>query len=108
MLTPQQDPEEEPYDMGMELCKLIDVFFDGGLGTLSSASSVELAGERPEVIRRGVGDVSAYSKALTSPTPRRMTSGCSPDKSTMLVVLNVPSPPSIKTSIRLPSSISIS
>jgi len=46
-----------------------------------------------------VKNVSAYSKALTSPTPRRIISGCSPDKSTILVLVNVPKPPSINTSI---------
>lgn len=44
----------------MELGKRIDVFIDGGLGTLSTTSIVDLSGEHPEVIRRGVGDVSAF------------------------------------------------
>lgn len=52
--------------------------------------------------------VSAYSKALTSPAPRRTTSGFSPDKSTILVVVSVPKPPSMKTSTRLASWFSIS
>jgi len=44
----------------MQLGKRIDVFIDSGLGTLSTTSIVDLSGDQPEVIRRGVGDVSAF------------------------------------------------
>ena len=44
----------------MQLSKRIDVFIDSGLGTLSTTSIVDLSGDHPEVIRRGLGDVSAF------------------------------------------------
>ncbi|RKG39193.1 threonylcarbamoyl-AMP synthase [Acinetobacter cumulans] len=60
ILPGQSAPIDDPYDIEMQLGKLIDVFIDGGLGTLNTTSIVNLAGEYPEVIRRGVGDVSAF------------------------------------------------
>jgi tRNA A37 threonylcarbamoyladenosine synthetase subunit TsaC/SUA5/YrdC len=36
------------------------VFIDSGFGTLSTTSIVDLSGENPEIVRRGVGDVSAF------------------------------------------------
>ena len=56
----QTDPLDDPYDIEMQLGKRIDVFIDSGLGTLSTTSIVDLSGDQPEVIRRGVGDVSAF------------------------------------------------
>lgn len=60
ILPGQSTPIDDPYDIEMQLGKLIDVLIDGGLGTLNTTSIVNLAGEYPEVIRRGVGDVSAF------------------------------------------------
>ncbi|RFS26193.1 threonylcarbamoyl-AMP synthase [Acinetobacter sp. SWAC5] len=60
ILPGQSAPIDDPYDIEMQLGKLIDVLIDGGLGTLNTTSIVNLAGEYPEVIRRGVGDVSAF------------------------------------------------
>lgn len=60
ILPGQSAPIDDPYDIEMQLSKLIDVLIDGGLGTLNTTSIVNLAGEYPEVIRRGVGDVSAF------------------------------------------------
>ena len=60
ILPGQSAPIDDPYDIEMQLSKLIDVLIDGGLGTLNTTSIVNLAGEYPEIIRRGVGDVSAF------------------------------------------------
>ncbi len=60
ILPDQTDPLDDPYDIEMQLSKRIDVFIDSGLGTLSTTSIVDLSGDQPEVIRRGVGDVSAF------------------------------------------------
>ena len=60
ILPDQKDPLDDPYDIENQLGKRIDVFVDGGFGTLSTTSIVDLSGENPEVVRRGVGDVSAF------------------------------------------------
>ena len=60
ILPDQADPLDDPFDIENQLGKRIDVFVDGGFGTLSTTSIVDLSGENPEIIRRGVGDVSAF------------------------------------------------
>ena len=60
ILPDQKDPLDDPYDIENQLGKRIDVFIDSGFGTLSTTSIVDLSGENPEIIRRGVGDVSAF------------------------------------------------
>ncbi|EFF83319.1 Sua5/YciO/YrdC/YwlC family protein [Acinetobacter haemolyticus ATCC 19194] len=60
ILPDQKDPLDDPYDIESQLGKRIDVFIDSGFGTLSTTSIVDLSGENPEIIRRGVGDVSAF------------------------------------------------
>ena len=60
ILPNQEEPLDDPYDIEMQLSKRIDVFIDSGLGTLSTTSIVDLSGDHPEVISRGLGDVSAF------------------------------------------------
>jgi len=60
ILRDQKDPLDDPYDIENQLGKRIDVFIDSGFGTLSTTSIVDLSGENPEVVRRGVGDLSAF------------------------------------------------
>ena len=61
LILPNQDlPLDDPYEIEQQLEKRIDVFIDAGLGTLTSTSIVDLSGSQPEVVRRGVGDVSAF------------------------------------------------
>jgi tRNA threonylcarbamoyl adenosine modification protein (Sua5/YciO/YrdC/YwlC family) len=60
ILPAQKDPLDDPYDIENQLGKRIDVFIDSGFGTLSTTSIVDLSGENPVVVRRGVGDVSAF------------------------------------------------
>lgn len=60
ILPGQDDPLDDPYDIEMQLGKRIDVFIDSGLGTLTTTSIVDLSVDQPEIIRRGIGDVSAF------------------------------------------------
>ena len=60
LLPDQTDPLDDPFDIENQLGKRIDVFVDGGFGTLSTTSIVDLSGENPVVVRRGVGDVNAF------------------------------------------------
>ncbi len=60
ILPDQTEPLDDPYDIENQLGKRIDVFIDGGFGTLSTTSILDLSGENPEIVRRGVGDVSAF------------------------------------------------
>ena len=60
ILPGQTEPLDDPYDIEQQLSKRIDVFIDSGLGTLTTTSIVDLSGNHPEIIRRGVGDVSAF------------------------------------------------
>ncbi|MFD2014216.1 L-threonylcarbamoyladenylate synthase [Acinetobacter vivianii] len=62
ILPDQKDPLDDPYDIENQLGKRIDVFIDSGFGTLSTTSIVDLSGENPEIVRRGIGDVSALNK----------------------------------------------
>ena len=60
ILPNQTEPLDDPYDIELQIGNRIDVLVDGGLGTLSTTSIVDLSGNNPEIIRRGVGDVSAF------------------------------------------------
>ena len=60
ILPNHEDPLDDPYDIEMALSNRIDVFIDGGLGILNTTSIIDLSGDHPEVIRRGVGDISAF------------------------------------------------
>ncbi|VTX87000.1 L-threonylcarbamoyladenylate synthase [Acinetobacter ursingii] len=60
ILPGQEDPLDDPYDIENQLSKRIDVFIDGGFGTLTTTSIVDLSGNHPEVVRQGAGDVSAF------------------------------------------------
>ena len=60
ILPGQEDPLDDPYEIDLQLSKRIDVLIDGGLGTLSTTSIVDLSGDSPQIVRRGAGDVSAF------------------------------------------------
>ena len=60
ILPNQTEPLDDPYDIELQIGNRIDVLVDGGLGTLSTTSIVDLSGNNPEIIRRGVSDVSPF------------------------------------------------
>jgi tRNA threonylcarbamoyl adenosine modification protein (Sua5/YciO/YrdC/YwlC family) len=60
ILPGQSDPLDDPYEIEMQLAKRVDVFIDAGLGTLATTSIVDLSKAPPEVLRHGIGDVSAF------------------------------------------------
>ncbi|OTG87660.1 threonylcarbamoyl-AMP synthase [Acinetobacter sp. ANC 4558] len=60
ILPNQKEPLDDPYDIELQIGNRIDVLIDGGLGTLSTTSIIDLSGNHPEIIRRGAGDVSPF------------------------------------------------
>lgn len=61
LILPSNDlPLDDPFEIEQQLEKRIDVFIDSGLGTLTTTSIVDLSGDQPVIVRRGVGDVSAF------------------------------------------------
>ena len=53
-----EDPIGNPWAVEHELGKQLDMVVDGGDLTADVSSVVSLIGDRPEVLRKGVGDVS--------------------------------------------------
>ncbi len=60
ILPGQEHPLDDPYEIEQQLEKRVDVFIDGGLGTLTTTSIIDLSGDHPQIIRRGVGDLSHF------------------------------------------------
>ncbi len=53
-----EEPIGNPWEVEHELGKQLDLVVDGGDLTADVSSVVSLIGDRPEVLRKGVGDVS--------------------------------------------------
>jgi tRNA threonylcarbamoyl adenosine modification protein (Sua5/YciO/YrdC/YwlC family) len=53
-----EDPIGNPWQVECDLGKLLDFVIDGGDLTADVSSVVSIIGDRPEVLRKGVGDVS--------------------------------------------------
>ena len=60
ILPNQNDPLDDPFDIELQLAKRIDVFIDGGLGSLATTSIVDLSQEHPMIIREGMGNVDVF------------------------------------------------
>lgn len=60
ILPDQHDPLDDPFEIELQLGKRIDVLIDGGLGMLATTSIVDLSQDHPIIVRRGLGDVSAF------------------------------------------------
>ncbi|MCH4248345.1 L-threonylcarbamoyladenylate synthase [Acinetobacter populi] len=60
ILPGQEDPLDDPYEIEMQLEKRIDVFIDSGIGMLATTSIIDLSQDHPIIVRRGLGDVSAF------------------------------------------------
>lgn len=61
ILPGQELPLDDPYDIEMQLAKQIDLFIDGGITSRAVTSIIDLSGEYPVVIRKGVGNVDAFA-----------------------------------------------
>jgi tRNA threonylcarbamoyl adenosine modification protein (Sua5/YciO/YrdC/YwlC family) len=53
-----EDPIGNPWQVECDLGKLLDLVIDGGDLTADVSSVISIIGDRPEVLRKGVGDVS--------------------------------------------------
>lgn len=61
ILPGQELPLDDPYDIEMQLAKQIDLFIDGGITSRAVTSIIDLSGEYPVVIRKGIGNVDAFA-----------------------------------------------
>jgi len=53
-----EEPIGDPFQVESELGKQIDLVIDGGVLSADVSSVISLIGDRPEVLRKGIGDVS--------------------------------------------------
>lgn len=58
---PDQDrPMGDPDAIESRLGKLVDILIDGGAGGDMPSSIIDLTGDKPVIIREGLGDISAF------------------------------------------------
>jgi len=54
-------PETDPQIINDLIGKQVDVIIDGGIGGQETSTVIDLQGEKAQIIREGVGDVSIFS-----------------------------------------------
>lgn len=59
-LQGQDQPMFDPDEIEEHLGKVVDLFIDAGFGGLIPSSVIDLTGDKPVVIREGLGDVSHF------------------------------------------------
>jgi len=60
ILPGESHPESDPYEIRQSLEHAVDLIIDGGYGSFEPTTVVDLSGEAPEVVRRGLGDPSPF------------------------------------------------
>lgn len=53
-------PECDPYEIRQSLEHHVDLVIDGGYGSMDPSTVVDLSGDVPEVVRRGLGDPAPF------------------------------------------------
>jgi len=60
MLPGESTPECDPYEIRQSLEHAVDLIIDGGYGSFEPTTVVDLTGDSPEVVRRGLGDPAPF------------------------------------------------
>ncbi len=60
ILPGEELPECDPYEIRQSLEHQLDLVIDGGYGSMEPSTVIDLTGESPEVIRRGLGDPAPF------------------------------------------------
>lgn len=53
-------PECDPYEIRQSLERHVDLVIDGGYGSMEPSTVIDLSGDVPEVLRRGLGDPAPF------------------------------------------------
>lgn len=60
ILPDENNPECDPYEIRQSLEHAVDLIIDGGYGSFEPTTVVDLTGELPQVVRRGLGDPAPF------------------------------------------------
>lgn len=56
----QREPLSDPYEISDAFENQVDIFINSGYGGLEATSVIDLSGNRPEIIRKGQGDIAPF------------------------------------------------